>query len=216
MLVRAQLKEVNMDVLTSRQCNGGLFRPFQGRGASASRPAILQRRTLVTRAADQKKGELYDRRSSTVWQKELCGGYVRSCSTTIVRLSDHGLSDAESQSFGEKAGGVVQKVQEALDEIDDNVLAYCNLDKKTVSLLTARQCRFLCAKSWNIHLQGGKRLKRMTLGEKEQEFLAAMSVRFFLIVHFLCYLALFICSVLPYSPITLGKNLSCPTRNLTT
>lgn len=65
------------------------------------------------------------------------------------------------------------------EEIDDNVLEYCSLDKKVNCVLVEVGLSLLanssCISSDHM-LQGGRRMSKMTLGEKEQEFLEALSV----------------------------------------
>jgi len=62
--------------------------------------------------------------------------------------------DAESKT-SPKLEQVVKKIDTVLEDIDDNVLQYCSLDAK-----------------------GGKPKSKLTLGQKEQEFLDALRVSF--------------------------------------
>ena len=70
-------------------------------------------------------------------------------------------------------------VREAFDEIDDNVLAYCSLDAKVLpqNACSGEQFAKTVQRGLNsCRLQGARRLRKQSLGEKEQEFLGALRV----------------------------------------
>ncbi|KAL0017971.1 hypothetical protein WJX77_003319 [Trebouxia sp. C0004] len=88
----------------------------------------------------------------------------KACSRPAVLVraekKDQEGGGSQLQQLGEKASGAVSKaagsVRDAFTEIDDNFLEYCSLDAK-----------------------GGRRMSKMTMGEKEQEFLAALRSFYF-------------------------------------
>ena len=95
-----------------------------------------------------------------------------SAISDVMRLAD------EVESFGSKASSAVQKaatnVREVFEEIDDNILNYCSLDAKVS--LPCSTCQLQVTMSLSCDLQGGRPLHKMSLGEKEQEFLGALRV----------------------------------------
>lgn len=96
---------------------------------------------------------------------------------------------SDLQQLGQKASDAFNKaagsVKDAFEVIDDNVLEYCSLDAKVPILSVTTypvHCLLLTIIQFGFNMaiydmQGARRMSKMTLGEKEAEFLEALRVK---------------------------------------